>query len=115
MDIMGLQKQISSLGDDVLTQALSTGGEQVPHLMLMMEMARRKALRSEHPQGPVSRTTIRDELAMNAYNPVPTPPPKWPDLAAYKQPTAALPGQSMMQSPNNNSGIGALLSQNSLG
>lgn len=116
-DIVGLQRQISSLDDRVLGQALSMGGEQVPHLMLMMEVARRGRLRSEHPLVEPRPTTMFQEMQAGMYQPVPTPPPKWPDLAGVAAGQPAMPGQSIMQQPqtldmNKPAGIGSLFSQN---
>ena len=113
MDIMGIQKQISTLDDSVLSRALNSGGDQVPHLMVMMEVANRRRMR-EQPQQPARRMNMMQEMQSGQYSPVPTPPLRWPDLAAYQQ-NPVMPGQSTLQKPNENAGIGALFSQNSLG
>jgi len=112
---MGLQKQISSLDDNVLSRAMSSGSEQVPHLMLMMEMARRARMRDQ-PQYPARRLSIAEEMRTGQYNPVPTPPFKWPELPGTTAPGQAMPGQSIMQQPQNlqldqPAGLGSLFSQ----
>lgn len=114
MDILALQNQISTLDDNILSRALSTDSDQVPHLMLMMEMARRSRIRSG-PDYPPRPANMMQEMQAGMYMPVPTPTFKWPELPGTNN--TQMPGQSITQQPQNlqldqPAGIGSLFSQN---
>jgi hypothetical protein len=116
MDLMQLQNAISGLGDDQIGKAMSMGGDerQVPHLMLMMEMAKRNRIRQNTPTQPPPTSTMYDEMRMGMYQPVPEPRFQWPEMPGQGQ---VYMGQSQEQEPQNidpttPSGLGALFSQN---
>ena len=65
-----LQQQIESADDMQLRQALAQPMEQVPQIMLMMEMSHRQNQRMAFRQQPPAQS-IRDEMLSGRYNPVP--------------------------------------------
>ena len=78
-NLMGLQRQLGMVSDRDLSRAMGMQGLQIPPLFLMMEVSRRRSLRSG-PTGPVKPRSMLEEMSQGMYQPVPDPPINLPPV-----------------------------------